>query len=107
MQSPYKKNRLAQELKEAAARFLEQESSRTSLITVTNAHVSKDGKSAIIFFTVYPESSEKAAISFVKRQQKYFKDFLRKNTRISRIPSCEFRIDEGEKNRQRLDELSN
>lgn len=104
--SPYKKERLEHTLKECAAKFIEQESSRTSLITVTNIHLSKDNKSAIIFFTVYPENQEKAVESFIQRQRKYFKEYLRKHSGLMRLPSVDFRLDVGEKNRQRLDELS-
>lgn len=101
--SPYRKERLSHELKENAARFLELESNRTSLITVTNVHLSKDFRSAIIFFTVLPEDQEEVAVAFIKRQQKHFKDYMRKHSSIGRVPSCDFRLDTGEKNRQYVD----
>lgn len=104
--SPYRKDRLSHTLKECAAKFIEEESSRTSLITVTNIHLSKDNKSAIIFFTVYPENQEETVLSFVKRQRSHFKDYLRKHSGLMRLPSVDFRLDSGEKNRQRLDELA-
>lgn len=99
--------RHAEAIREAAAEFLSREANRNILITVTRAHLSEDGKRAIIYITALPESGEEAAVQFANRNRSELADFLSKRTRGMRIPHIEFRIDLGEKNRQRLDELSN
>ena len=66
-----------------------------------------DPKKALIFVTVLPETQENAAIDFLKRQRSEFKSFIKKKSRMNRIPQFDFLIDEGEKSRQRIDEISN
>lgn len=90
-------------IKEVASRFLNIESNRVSMVTVTNVGISNDGKCATIFFTVYPNSKEKAVLDFVKRKRAEFRDFAKKNTRVGRIPFFDFEIDAGEKHRQKID----
>jgi len=90
----------------AAAKFLQEQSNRTSMITVTNVDLSRDGKHATIFFTVLPETSEQAALDFSMRQRSDFTKFVHDNTKIVRVPMVVFAIDNGEKNRQHIDKLS-
>ena len=89
-----------------AADFFARESNSQSLITVTRADLSPDGKRGIIFITVLPEKFEEPAIAFAQRQRGEFRSYVKSNSRIGRIPSIEFKIDLGEKNRQRIDELT-
>ncbi len=95
------------EVKELAARFLSLESNRTSLVTVTSASLSDNGKEATVYFTVFPEDKEDAVLEFAKRKRSEFKHFVKEESRLGRIPFFDFEIDKGEKNRQRIDELSN
>ena len=95
-------------IKELAAQFLgrnNDRNNRTSLITVMSANVSPDLKRATIFITVLPDSKEKPALDFVKRQLKKMREFLKKNMPIKTIPFLDVMIDQGEKNRQKIDEL--
>lgn len=101
-----KKERLQEEIKHLASRFLMLESSKNSLITVTKIEMSNDKKNAIIFFTAFPETEEKTALQFAKRKRSDFKQFIRDNSRIARIPHIDFAIDIGEKNRQKIDIIS-
>ena len=98
--------RVKEQLKELAGKFLSSEGNMTSLITVTRVEMSKDSKSATIFFTVFPESFEKTAVEFAKRKRSEFKHYVKDNVRFGRIPFVDFMIDTGEKNRQLIDELS-
>lgn len=82
-----------------------QESSRTSLITVTSASVSPDLKRATIFITALPESKEKTALLFAKRKRGEMREFLKKYMHTKVVPFLEVEIDRGEKNRQKIDEL--
>ena len=93
-------------IKNAAAKFLHEESSGSAMITVTHALLSSDGKYATIFITAFPEDKEKQVLDFAKRKRPEFKNYIKSNTRINRIPFFDFEIDTGEKNRQKIDLLS-
>ncbi len=94
-------------MRTAAAEFLAREANRNSLITVTRVQMSEDGKRAVIYITVFPELGEAAALAFANRNRGELGKFLSSRTRGMRIPHLEFEIDLGDKNRRRLDELSN
>ena len=102
----YQDQRVFDIIKESASKFIQEESNRASLITVTNLMLSKDFKKVSIFVTVLPEDQENKVEDFLKRKRKDFKEYLKKNTRLNRIPFIDFEIDKGEKHRQRIDELS-
>ena len=88
-----------------AGEFIQSESNYQSLITVTDVVVTDDFQKATIFVTVLPEQKQNAAIDFLKRQRKEFKSFIKKKSRMSRIPQFDFAVDFGEKHRQRIDEI--
>ncbi len=98
--------RIEETIREAAAKFLSQESNRTSLITVTGVALSADGKRAQIMVTVMPDSQETAALDFANRKRAEFKQFLFDKSRLGRVPFLEFVLDRGEKHRQRIDEIT-
>jgi len=101
-----RQNKVKENIRNLVADFLKAESNRTSLITVTDANVSKDLKKATIFISVLPESGEESALNFVKRRRKDVRNYLKKKLEMRSIPFLDFEIDLGEKNRQRIDELS-
>ena len=93
-------------IKTAAADFMQRESNGASLITITNVVLSNDEKYATIFFTVLPVEKEAAALEFAKRMRSEFKEYVKSNTKIGRIPMFDFEIDLGEKHRQKIDLIS-
>ena len=97
--------KVANQIKELAASFLGREKNKTSLLTVTSASCSPDLKRAVIFITVFPDSKEASALSFVKRKRGEIREFLKKNMPMKFIPFLDVEIDSGEKNRQKIDEL--
>jgi ribosome-binding factor A len=99
-------DKLQEALRETAAEFLAREANRQSLITVTGAQVSEDGKRGAILMTVLPDTYEAAAVEFANRNRREFAEFFKSRVRGALPPHVEFIIDRGEKNRQRLDELS-
>lgn len=101
-----KHDRMRQILQDVAAQFIANEAGPQSLITVTGAALSDDGSRGEIFMTVFPDSAEAAALQFANRNRKEFGDFFQSRVRGMRVPRIKFVIDKGEKNRQRLDELS-
>ncbi len=106
-------------LRDLGARFLSINGNKSSLMTVTNVELTKDEKNATIFFTVFPrlptiealgnggqaENFEKTALEFAKRKRSEFKEFVKENSKLGRIPQLDFEIDLGEKNRQKIDSL--
>ena len=56
-------------IKEAAVKFLNVESNRVSLMTVTNVMLTKNNKHATIFFTVFPNNKGKAALDFIQTKE--------------------------------------
>ncbi len=101
-----RQDKVKENIQNITAQFLETESNRTSLITVTGANVSVDLKRATIFISVLPDSEEEAALNFVKRRRKDLRHYLQKKLQMRSIPFLDFEIDYGEKNRRRIDELS-
>lgn len=101
-----RQDKVSENIKNLMADFLERESNRTSLITVTDSSVSKDLRKATVFFTVLPQEAEESALNFIKRKRGDARDFLKKNLKARAIPFLDFEIDLGEKHRQRIDELS-
>ena len=93
-------------IKDAAADFFNIESNRTSLITVTGADISKDFSNATVYFTVFPDDQEEQVLHFARRKRADFKSYLKSNLQLRRIPFVDFKIDVGEKHRQKIDEIS-
>ena len=89
-----------------AANFLARESTTNALLTVTHAELADDLKNATIFLTVLPEKEEVSALKLAKRLRSDLREYVRKNSFLHPIPFFEFEIDYGEKNRQRVDELT-
>jgi len=94
-------------LHDLGARFLSLNGNGSSLLTVTHVELTSDGKRATIFFTVFPQEFEKTALEFAKRKRSEFKEFIKDNSKLGRIPQMDFGIDAGEKNRQKIDDLLN
>jgi ribosome-binding factor A len=102
-----RKEKIEEQLRELGAKFLNYENNGSSLITVTDVKLTDSGKNATIFFTVFPDSFEKTALEFAKRKRGEFKQFAIDHSRMGNVPMIDFEIDFGEKNRQRIDEISN
>ncbi len=92
-------------IKKLAANFIESISNQTSLITVTDVHLSTDSKKAIVLVTVLPDDREATVIDFLKRNVKEMRDYIREHAKIGMVPFLDIKIDEGEKNRQKIDGL--
>ena len=81
-----RKEKIAEQLRQYTAKFLEKESNRTSLITVTRCSVSSDLKQATIYITVLPEDKEKNALAFTKRKRSDLRTYIKKNLSLKYIP---------------------
>ncbi|MFA6354872.1 MAG: ribosome-binding factor A [Candidatus Paceibacterota bacterium] len=103
--SEYRTEKITNHIKELSAIFIEREAGPTSLITVTRVLLSPDNKRAKIMISVLPKEKEKAAYGFIRRNLGELRKYVQKGLKINPIPFLEVEIDEGEKNRQRIDEL--
>jgi ribosome-binding factor A len=104
--SSSREQKLKDIIKEAAAEFLQRESNYTSLLTVTDVSLSDRGNQSTIFFTVLPQDKEKGALDFVKRKRAEFREYFKSKARMRALPFFDFEIDNGEKNRQKIDEIA-
>ena len=93
-------------LTEQAGKYIAREAGRETLITPTRSTISRDGKNATIYVSVFPDADKDNALAFLKRHKDLFRDSLKKGTRLARLPYITFEFDYGEQNRQHLDELS-
>jgi ribosome-binding factor A len=100
-----KDNRSKEILIRTAAKFFELESNKTSLITVTGAEIFAKGKQAKIFITIFPEDKEEEGLSFLKRKRTELREFVRKETKIPIVPFLDIIIDQGEKNRLKIEKI--
>lgn len=90
----------------AAGEFIAREAGRFTLITPTRADIGGDRKNATIYVSVFPDADTPRALAYLERNRDEFRQFLKKESRLSVLPFVRFELDEGERNRQRLDELS-
>ncbi|HTH93133.1 MAG TPA: ribosome-binding factor A [Candidatus Paceibacterota bacterium] len=97
--------KIKEQIKEIAAHFIERETNKTALITVTRVDLFEKGRKATVYITVLPESGEESALNFLKRKRSDMKDEIKKGLRIRTIPFLDVEIDKGEKARRHIDEL--
>lgn len=103
----YKEEKSASLITKFAAEYFSVESNNDSLMTVTKTEMLDKGRRAIIFFTALPREKEDEALAFAKRRRNDFRQFVMNKKSFGFTPRIDFAIDEGEHNRQRIDELSN
>lgn len=92
-------------IKEVAATFILHEANTDPMITVTRVDISPDLRRALIFFTTIPEDRQSDAEVFLKRSAGEFRQYLKKNAALKRIPHIEFMLDAGERHRQHIDDV--
>lgn len=82
-------------IKESAAAFIERESNKTALISVTRVELADRGRSAMIYISVLPESGEDSAINFLKRKRADMRDAVKAQLNTRTIPLLDVQIDTG------------
>lgn len=97
---------VSQEMAHMAADFFARESNGQSLVTVTRADVSPDLKNVTIFFTTFPDKFQETVLHFARRNRTDFREYLKAHAKLKVLPHVEFEIDFGERNRQRIDDLT-
>lgn len=102
-----KDEKVATLLMHLAAEYFSREGNRENLITFTHAEMLDRGRRSNIYFTVLPSDQEESALQFVRRKRNDFRLFVMQKNLFGFMPQINFAIDDGEKNRQRIDELLN
>lgn len=93
-------HRLERSLTELAAKFINQEASTQSLVTVTRLKLSEDQYHADIYISVLPEAEERAALAFVKNHLSELRDYVKKQANFRSLPHFTVDLDYEEKARQ-------
>lgn len=80
-------------LEHTAAEFINRESNRQSLITVTRAMLDDSASEATIFISIYPDTQAHGALDFLNRNIDDFKRFVRSRLKMHNIPRYRFMQD--------------
>ncbi len=99
-------SRRAERIKQATAEVVSRIAGPASLITVTGIRISPNLKTVVILITVLPEDKEKGALDFLKRKTSEIVAEINKKVKVGGQLRMTFEIDRGEKNRQRVEDLS-
>ena len=97
---------VAEVIAHMAGDFFARESTASVLLTVTYADLSPDFKNATVYLSVLPEKEEDATLKMAKRLRSDFRVYMQKHSFLHPTPVIDFAIDHGEKNRQRIDDLT-
>ncbi len=100
-----KQEKIQSQIAQIAALFIERESNKTALITVTKVELIDRGRGANIYISVLPESGEESALNFLKRKRNDLRTAIKKGINMQNIPFIDVQIDKGEKARQTIDAL--
>lgn len=100
-----REDKMKKEIMRLTSMFLASISNRTSLITVTRVTIAPDFKRATIGVSVLPEDKETQAIEFLKRRTRDLRGYIMSHLHTRIVPQIEIVLDEGEKNRQRIEKL--
>lgn len=100
---------VAETIAHLAGEFLAREivnPAASGLITVTRAELAEHMKSVTVFLSVLPQTKEDEALKVAKRARSDFREYLKTHSRFHPVPTVDFELDYGEKNRQRIDDLT-
>jgi len=93
-------------IKRVAGEYLKEKAGRESMITAIRADIGRDLKNSTVYVTVFPEEKETEALNFLKRKRGDFREFFKSRIKLKTVPFFDFKIDMGEKYRQRIEEIS-
>lgn len=101
-----RQKKYSEEIRKLAGDFIATEANRQSMITPTQVTVSPDLKQVTVYVSVFPLESEEQAIHFLRRKRNDFRTHIKKHGYTKVLPFVDFQVDEGEKNRQLIEEIS-
>ncbi len=98
-------HKIEEQIKETLASFIERESNKTALITITRVELQERGRSAMIYISVMPVDGEDSAVNFLKRKRKEMRELIKKGLNLRTIPFLDVSIDTGQKALQNIEDL--
>lgn len=87
-----------------ASQFIENESNKSSLVTVSRVNITSDLKEAKIFISVLPETKENEVIEFLKRNLGELRNYFKEKTIIKTLPFFSIEIDQALKLERKIDD---
>ena len=102
----YHRARTISYLRSLTAGFLARQAKRGTLLTVTDFTLSRDGKRAAAYLSVWPEDSEAAVLRQTKSWYGPWRELVERQTNRRLAPRIDFVIDERAKATRRVDKLS-
>lgn len=96
---------MREHLRTIVSTFVETESNRTALITITGVTLSHDFREATFLISVLPQEHEEEVLHFLRRKRSACRAYVKERLASKTIPFVDFALDEGEKHRQRIDAL--
>lgn len=100
-----RQTQVSESIAHLAADFFAREANTKSLITVTRAEISPDLKNITVFLSVLPHTLEQSTLAYTKRARSDFREYVLKRSLLRHVPTIDFELDYGEKNRQRIYDL--
>ncbi|MDO8554980.1 MAG: 30S ribosome-binding factor RbfA [bacterium] len=85
--------------------FIKKFSFGKTIVTVTRLEVSDDLRTVKVFIGAYPQADEARTMALLAKKNKEIRKYIGSHIRWKFLPELIFLIDEGEKNRQRIEEL--
>ena|SRR3989344_3831100 len=93
-------------IQKLAAEFIERNINPVGVLaTVTWVELKPAMKDALIFVSVWPESRGEEVMGALESSKKEFYEYMKENFKIKYMPSFRFRLDEGERARQKIEEI--
>lgn len=100
-----RKEKVASLLKKIISEFILRLGFKNVFMTITHLEVTKDLKNCKIFVSIYPTENESQAFSKLNGEMNSLVKCVKEKTKLKFLPRFEFRIDEGEKKRQKIEEI--
>ena len=97
--------KMSGELKKVAGDFFAREASSHTLITVTDVDIAPSLTDCTIYITTIPANKQELALDFARRMRTELTTEIKKKMYLRSLPFVEVKIDEGERNRQRIEEI--
>ena len=73
-------------IQKAAGEFVNRESNRRSMITVTRVLMDRKGLRAEIYISVFPDKDTAAAVDFLNRKRDEFRRYIAKRVEMRALP---------------------
>ena len=77
-------------IKKLVSEFINRESNRTSLITVTRVEYDKSTRRTNIFISTFPEKDTRAAVEFLNRRREDLRMYFKKHSKLAGLPRIMF-----------------